>query len=142
MTENDVYRGMGNYLDLLKDLTEMKISFAKHMNPLSNLPGNVPISQQISSFIDSAENFTVCYFDLDHFKPYNDTYGFSKGDEVIRKVSELLCQHSCENNDFVGHVGGDDFVVDTMDTRTPMPCTSSSNRQKSPSPENKMAWSI
>jgi len=111
MTENDLYRGMGNYLDLLKDLTEMKISFAKHMNPLSNLPGNVPISQQISSFIDSDENFTVCYFDLDHFKPYNDTYGFSKGDEVIRKVSELLCQHSCENNDCVGHVGGDDFVV-------------------------------
>ncbi|MBV1952447.1 MAG: GGDEF domain-containing protein [Cycloclasticus sp.] len=111
ITENKVYKGIGNYIDLLKELTDMQISFAKHMNPLSNLPGNVPISQQISAFLKSKEDFVICYFDLDHFKPYNDIYGFGKGDEVIRKTAELLCKHADKSTDFIGHIGGDDFVA-------------------------------
>ena len=111
ITESERYKGVGNYIDLLKELTDMQISFAKHMNPLSNLPGNVPISQQISSFLKSQEDFVICYFDLDHFKPYNDIYGFGKGDEVIRQVASLLCEHADRNTDFIGHIGGDDFVI-------------------------------
>jgi len=111
ITKAEKYKGVGNYIDLLKELTDMKISFAKHMNPLSNLPGNVPISQQISSFLKCNDDFVICYFDLDNFKPYNDIYGFGKGDEVIRKTAELLCKYSDKNADFVGHIGGDDFVI-------------------------------
>jgi len=111
ITDSGKYKGVGNYIDLLKELTDMQISFAKHMNPLSNLPGNVPISQQISSFLKSNEDFVICYFDLDHFKPYNDIYGFGKGDEVIRKVADLLLEHSNKDTDFIGHIGGDDFVI-------------------------------
>jgi len=111
ITESEKYKGVGNYIDLLKELTDMQISFAKHMNPLSNLPGNVPISQQISAFLKGHDNFVICYFDLDHFKPYNDIYGFGKGDDVIRKTAELLSKHADNNIDFVGHIGGDDFVI-------------------------------
>jgi len=111
LTKAGKYCGVGNYIDLLKELTDMQISFAKHMNPLSKLPGNVPISQHISSFLKARNDFVFCYFDLDNFKPYNDIYGFGKGDEVIRKTAELLCSHADEKKDFVGHIGGDDFVV-------------------------------
>jgi len=111
ITDGGKYKGVGNYIDLLKELTDMQISFAKHMNPLSNLPGNVPISQQIGSFLKSKEDFVICYFDLDHFKPYNDIYGFGKGDAVIRKVACLLGKHSNKDTDFIGHIGGDDFVI-------------------------------
>ena len=111
ITKAERYKGVGNYIDLLKELTDMQISFAKHMNPLSNLPGNVPISQQISSFLKCKDDFVICYFDLDYFKPYNDIYGFGKGDEVIRKTAELLCKHADKDTDFVGHIGGDDFVI-------------------------------
>jgi len=111
ISELNKYKGIGSYIDLLKELTDIQISFAKHMNPLTNLPGNVPISQQMSSFLKSADDFVICYFDLDNFKPYNDIYGFGKGDDVLRKTAELLCRHSDESTDFVGHIGGDDFVI-------------------------------
>jgi GGDEF domain-containing protein len=52
----------------------------------------------------------VCYFDLDHFKPFNDVYGFQKGDEVIQLTAQLLTK-TCGLYDFIGHIGGDDFIV-------------------------------
>ena len=111
ITASGRYKGMGKLIDLLKAITDMQISFARHMNPLSNLPGNVPISQKIRSCINSRQDVVICYFDLDNFKPYNDTYGFGKGDKVLRKTARLLCQYANEDLDFVGHVGGDDFII-------------------------------
>jgi len=63
--------------------------------------------------LEKNELFAVCYFDLDNFKPYNDVYGFNKGDEVIRFIGTLLKEHTAHYDPraFIGHIGGDDFVV-------------------------------
>ncbi len=111
ITENGKYRGLGSLMDLLKQITNMQITTARHANPLTGLPGNVPISEHTTIVIDEARDTVMCYFDLDNFKPYNDIYGYGKGDQVIRKTASLLMEYTDSELDFVGHVGGDDFVI-------------------------------
>lgn len=85
-------------------------------NPLSRLPGNVSILNELSSLIESKTLFAVCYIDIDKFKSYNDKYGFEHGDEVIRETARILIQSTQEignPSDFIGHIGGDDFVIVT-----------------------------
>ena len=96
---------------MLKQITELQITTARHANPLSGLPGNVPISEHTAEAITQQRDVVMCYFDLDDFKPYNDIYGFAKGDKVIIRTAELLIKHSDSKLDFIGHVGGDDFIV-------------------------------
>ena len=111
ITQDGVYLGMGSVRDLLKRITELKIRNARYANPLTLLPGNVPINREIDMLLRQLIDFRVAYFDLNNFKPYNDCYGYSKGDQVIRLMGELLNRHAQGNNNFVGHIGGDDFVV-------------------------------
>jgi len=111
ITENGVYRGLGSLIDLLRQITDLQITSARHANPLSGLPGNVPISENITAAIKQQSNAVICYFDLDSFKPYNDIYGFSKGDKVISETAKAICANVDLERDFVGHVGGDDFIV-------------------------------
>lgn len=83
-------------------------------NPLSRLPGNVTIMNELEAAIHSGKQFAVCYLDLDKFKAFNDTYGFEHGDEVIRETARIILNsvHELGNReDFVGHIGGDDFVI-------------------------------
>ena len=83
------------------------------INPLTRLPGNIAILKQIQSRLDSGEVFAVAWVDLDGFKPYNDKYGFARGDEVLKMVGRLILNTVKEEqpfNSFVGHIGGDDFV--------------------------------
>jgi GGDEF domain-containing protein len=75
------------------------------------LPGNVPIAQYIEELLEGDVPFTVCYCDVDYFKPFNDTYGYSRGDMVIQSLAGILVAHCDPGQDFVGHIGGDDFVV-------------------------------
>jgi len=85
-------------------------------NPLSRLPGNISILDELSSRIESNALFAVCYIDIDKFKSYNDKYGFEHGDEVIRETARILIQSTQEAGnpaDFIGHIGGDDFVIVT-----------------------------
>lgn len=80
-------------------------------NPLTGLPGNHVISRQIEASIESGRPFAACYADLDHFKAYNDEYGFEAGDRVIKSMAELLAsvlREKCKTS-FLGHIGGDDF---------------------------------
>lgn len=82
-------------------------------NPLSRLPGNITIAKQIQHRLDKKEIFAVAYTDLDYFKPYNDKYGFSRGDEVLKMLGRLILntvRQSQTHDSFVGHIGGDDFV--------------------------------
>lgn len=82
-------------------------------NPLSRLPGNTSILQAIQKTIDSGQKSGVCYVDIDNFKPYNDRYGFSQGDDVILMVARILVnvmEEMARHKSFVGHVGGDDFL--------------------------------
>lgn len=83
-------------------------------SPLTGLPGNVRIADEIEQRCASQEPFAVLYADLDHFKAYNDHYGFMRGDEVIQATARLLQDVTMDvagEGAFVGHVGGDDFVI-------------------------------
>jgi diguanylate cyclase (GGDEF)-like protein len=83
-------------------------------NPLTRLPGNNKVQEMIARRMHGEELFAVAYTDLDNFKAYNDKYGFQKGDEVILFTAKVLSQavKSCgTKKDFVGHIGGDDFVI-------------------------------
>ncbi len=94
-------------------------------NPLTRLPGNVSILNDIQKRIDNDEAFAVCYIDLDKFKAFNDKYGFEKGDEVIKNTARILInsvQEKGTTQDFIGHIGGDDFVVITTTKNTESIC--------------------
>jgi DNA-binding response OmpR family regulator len=94
-------------------------------NPSTRLPGNIAIERAISQRIAQGQPFAVCYGDLDNFKAYNDSYGFLKGDAVIQRTAQLLLDavrlHG-NPDDFVGHIGGDDFVVITTPERAAALC--------------------
>ncbi|ASJ95477.1 bifunctional diguanylate cyclase/phosphodiesterase [Shewanella marisflavi] len=102
--------GIGHTKDLLQQITEQRIKMARHANPLSGLPGNIPIQEELQRLRLQDRAFYLAYFDLCHFKPYNDIYGFCRGDEVIQSLA-LYLQQMLGDDHFVGHVGGDDFVV-------------------------------
>lgn len=111
VTDRGVYLGMGSGHDLLREITQMQIAAARYANPLTQLPGNVPINEHIDRLLQNGQTFCACYFDLDNFKPYNDVYGFRQGDEVIKHTSRLLQDMVDPELDFVGHIGGDDFIA-------------------------------
>lgn len=111
ITGDGYYRGVGTGHDLVREITQMQIAAARQANPLTQLPGNIPINERIGSLLESGATFYTCYCDLDHFKPFNDIYGFHKGDEVIMLTAEVLTEFCDPAQDFIGHVGGDDFIV-------------------------------
>ncbi len=85
-----------------------------YANPLTHLPGNVPIEKEIQQAIENRRNFAVLFVDLDNFKVYNDNYGYAAGNRVIKFTANTIlnCVKQFGNTeDFVGHIGGDDFVV-------------------------------
>lgn len=111
ITERGHYLGTGRSQDLLREISQMQIMTARHANPLTLLPGNVPINEHIDDLLAQDESFAVCYADLDHFKPYNDVYGFRKGDEAIQLTAKVLSAVCDPQYDFIGHIGGDDFIL-------------------------------
>ena len=104
------YLGTVTIQDLLKKTTEIEVAAAKHQNPLSGLPGNLMIEQRLQQCISGGGKYSVAYLDIDHFKAYNDVYGFENGDLVLKLLSRIIVRNM-QNDEFVGHVGGDDFVV-------------------------------
>jgi diguanylate cyclase (GGDEF)-like protein len=80
-------------------------------NPLTRLPGNVAIEKEVMHRIKTSMPFAVLYIDLNEFKAYNDTYGFVKGDDVIRETARIVVLEAEKADGFIGHIGGDDFVV-------------------------------
>lgn len=111
LTEGGRYRGLGTGEQLVRAVTEARIEAARHANPLTFLPGNIPLSDHIGRLLASGRDFVAAYADLNHFKPYNDQYGYWRGDEMIRLVARVIGAHCDARRDFVGHVGGDDFVI-------------------------------
>lgn len=82
-------------------------------SPLTHLPGNTSIMEELEDCIAKQSKFAVGYADLDKFKAYNDVYGFEKGDEVIKEIARILIKvvrKTAGQNAFVGHIGGDDLV--------------------------------
>ncbi len=111
IAQDGYYRGLGWTLNLLEKITDLRVHDARYANPLTLLPGNVPIQEQIEALLQARRRFAVAYCDLDHFKPFNDVYGYEQGDQIIQHVGQILVAHTDPERDFVGHIGGDDFIV-------------------------------
>ena len=111
VTDNGRYVGLGTGDQLVRTVTESRIEAARHANPLTFLPGNIPITEHIERLLGSGGEFVACYGDLNNFKPFNDHYGYWRGDEMIRLMARLTLNHCDTQRDFVGHVGGDDFIM-------------------------------
>lgn len=111
ITEQGGYIGIGNSQDLMALITDMQIRAARYANPLTQLPGNVPINEHMERLLARDASFVACYCDIDHFKPYNDAYGYRKGDDVILMLGKLLAGIVDPQADFIGHIGGDDFML-------------------------------
>ncbi len=111
IVEGERYVGVGSAHDLLREITQMQILAARYANPLTQLPGNVPIHERLSLLLEQGEPFAICYADLDYFKPFNDVYGFRRGDDLIQVTARLLAQVVEHGKDFLGHIGGDDFIM-------------------------------
>jgi diguanylate cyclase (GGDEF)-like protein len=112
--------------DELGDLAKAFVTMAgrlKHLeeanldtSPLTRLPGGTSIEKVMEKRIDAEEEIAFCLMDIDNFKAYNDHYGYAKGNEVIQATADIISQAVADNGssvDFVGHIGGDDFVVIT-----------------------------
>lgn len=111
ITDAGRYIGLGSSQALMAMITEMQIMAARYANPLTQLPGNVPINEHIDRLLGHGRQFVACYCDLDHFKPFNDCYGYRQGDQLIQMLANLLGKHCDPRQDFVGHIGGDDFML-------------------------------
>ncbi|MBC8995913.1 EAL and GGDEF domain-containing protein [Pseudomonas sp. N40(2020)] len=111
ITLNGSYLGLGRVIDVLKLITELKIQQARYANPLTLLPGNVPIQQCLTRLLQQARESIICYVDIDSFKPFNDIYGYGRGDEVLLCLAQCLNERVDPSRDFVGHIGGDDFLL-------------------------------
>jgi diguanylate cyclase (GGDEF)-like protein len=111
ITRNGEYIGIATIMDLLAEITRQQIDSAKYANPLTLLPGSVPINERINLLLSKKVSFCVAYFDLDNFKPFNDIYGYDAGDNIIKAVADILTQFIPSEKGQVGHIGGDDFIV-------------------------------
>ena len=86
----------------------------RKVSPLTSLPGNVQIQAEMKKRLAKKEYFVMLYIDLDNFKAYNDVYGFSAGDEMIKFTARTIVNNvhkNEEDNNYVGHIGGDDFIA-------------------------------
>ena len=117
ITRNGTYAGVIDVNRFIKAMTDIQIVLAKGANPLTGLPGNTSIERKICERLDSSTPFDIAYIDIDNFKPFNDHYGFQKGDEVIKRLAEIMTAITAasppEQASFCGHIGGDDFILIT-----------------------------
>jgi diguanylate cyclase (GGDEF)-like protein len=111
VTDKGRYLGLARMVDLLRSITHEQLQVARYSNPLTTLPGSVPMYDYVNRLIRRNKRFVLCHADIDHFKPFNDFYGYAKGDEALLMVARILRGHTSPRIDFLGHVGGDDFVI-------------------------------
>ncbi|WP_432401803.1 GGDEF domain-containing protein [Wukongibacter sp. M2B1] len=113
VTKNSKYFGIVSVKKLLQYAISFEKSYARELNPLTQLPGNVIINRVLNDAITLNRICCILYFDLDNFKVYNDLYGFENGDKVIKLTADIINKNIKSDfpyTSFVGHIGGDDFV--------------------------------
>lgn len=112
VTQDSKYMGMVSIKDLLMHITSIEKNYAKHLNPLTLLPGNQLITHHIKKNIENKTPCAIFYADLDNFKVYNDVYGFDHGDKIIKLTASCIERQitTADPQHFIGHIGGDDFV--------------------------------
>jgi diguanylate cyclase (GGDEF)-like protein len=97
--------------DIIELLAALQLQNIHYANPLTRLPGQVPINEKLCELMRKDCLFVAAYCDIDGFKSYNDVYGYTRGDDVIRYIANLLQSHLDLEQDFIGHIGGDDFLI-------------------------------
>ncbi len=113
---NDEIQELGETFNEMTTALKRMKERAENANPLTKLPGNNIIREEVENRLKRGNKFVAVHLDLDNFKAYNDRYGISKGDEVIKFTSRTLDQairSSGNAGDFLGHEGGDDFFIIT-----------------------------
>jgi diguanylate cyclase (GGDEF)-like protein len=111
IVEQGQYVGLATGEDLVRAVREVRIEAARYANPLTFLPGNMRIDAHIKRLVESGAPFHACYCDLNSFKPFNDRYGYWLGDEMLKLAASVLSEACDKRKDFLGHVGGDDFLI-------------------------------
>jgi diguanylate cyclase (GGDEF)-like protein len=115
ITQSGKYIGVISVSEILKAVTENSMNLAKGANPLTGLPGNEFIQREVVRMLSRSMHFDVCYIDIDNFKPFNDRHGFEKGDRVLKQLAEIIVRArkrwGSRDTSFVGHIGGDDFIM-------------------------------
>jgi diguanylate cyclase (GGDEF)-like protein len=115
------YKGFLSAHAILKTLNEKNLAVARDQNPLTRLAGNTRVFEYVSRALQQVgTRYCLVYFDFDHFKAYNDTYGFRHGDRAILLFADILKARCHSAAYFVGHIGGDDFFlgVEGIDLRS------------------------
>ncbi|MBK1665734.1 GGDEF domain-containing protein [Rhodospirillum rubrum] len=112
ITQDGRYRGFLTAASLLRVINDKNLEVARDQNPLTRLPGNTVINTELGEILaDDRRGASLVYLDFDHFKPFNDKYGFRQGDRAILLFADLLRSQLAEAGFFIGHVGGDDFFA-------------------------------
>lgn len=107
---NGRFIGRVEVKDLLMATINLQIKRASDSSPLTELPGNSVIQKTMAVTIHKSEPWSIIYVDLDNFRAYNDIYGFAKGDMMIKAAANAI-KVCCNEDEFIGHIGGDDFVI-------------------------------
>ncbi|WP_164462146.1 GGDEF domain-containing protein [Bacillus sp. FJAT-42376] len=110
VTSEGRYSGIISIKNLLIKFAEVQADLATWTNPLTGLPGNVLIEQKLNDMISKNSPYSLLYADLDFFKEYNDLFGFKRGDLLIKETANILIKYLRDENAFIGHIGGDDFI--------------------------------
>ncbi|MFH1026910.1 MAG: GGDEF domain-containing protein, partial [Pseudomonadota bacterium] len=115
VTRSGIYHGIVDVNRFISAITDINLTLAKGANPLTGLPGNESIQREINERLASGEDFDIAYIDIDNFKPFNDYYGFQRGDVVIKTIGEIVLAVTESSGEglhcFCGHIGGDDFII-------------------------------
>lgn len=112
LVEDMQYIGFLSTKSLLRIINEKNLAAARDQNPLTKLPGNTVIHAYVSEGLaQSLDHYALVYYDFDNFKPYNDKYGFRRGDKAILLFAEILRRHFSHERCMIGHIGGDDFFL-------------------------------
>ncbi len=110
VTNKHKYIGTVTVKELLNTAIDIQVRRATEANPLTGLPGNNMVQNELKEAIRLEKKFATAYLDLDNFKAYNDAYGFSNGDSMIKLLADCI-RKNIHKKDFAGHIGGDDFVI-------------------------------
>lgn len=121
------FQGVVSIIHLLKNLTELQIRCAFNANPLTGLSGNLLIEERLKAIVHEQLPVAVLYLDLDNFKAFNDKYGFEHGDKALLLTANIINSSlakfgSATTRDFLGHIGGDDFVIITQPAKAESLC--------------------